>query len=58
MAKPTPLQVRNILAALLMVAALVYNLVIGGAGWVTAVLAVAAVLSTVSAVLNRPKPDA
>ncbi|GAA4530786.1 hypothetical protein [Amycolatopsis samaneae] len=54
MAKPSGLQVRNILAAVLMAAAFVWNLAIGGPWWVSAIVGVAFVLSIASAVLNRP----
>lgn len=55
MAKPTPLQFRNILAALLMAAAFVWNLVVGGPWWVGAIIALACVLSIASAIINRPR---
>ncbi|MFE0021621.1 hypothetical protein [Amycolatopsis sp. NPDC059021] len=54
MAKPSGLQVRNIIAAVLMAAAFVWNLVIGGPWWVSAIVGVACVLSVASAFLNRP----
>ncbi|MET9259964.1 MULTISPECIES: hypothetical protein [Amycolatopsis] len=54
MAKPSGLQIRNIIAAVLMAAAFVFNLVSGGPWWVTAIVGVAALLSSFSAYLNRP----
>ncbi|WP_328607408.1 hypothetical protein OG943_47360 [Amycolatopsis sp. NBC_00345] len=54
MAKPSGLQIRNIIAAVLMAAAFVWNLVIGGPWWVTAIVGVACLLSSFSAYLNRP----
>ncbi|WP_199730742.1 hypothetical protein [Amycolatopsis panacis] len=54
MAKPSPLQIRNILAAMLMAAAFVWNLVVGGPWWVSAIVGVACLLSSFSAYLNRP----
>ncbi|WP_340687324.1 hypothetical protein LCL61_14605 [Amycolatopsis coloradensis] len=54
MAKPTPLQIRNIVMAVLMVGALVWNLSIGGAWWLTAIFSIGTVLSLFSAYLNRP----
>ncbi|MDT8915498.1 hypothetical protein [Amycolatopsis sp. PS_44_ISF1] len=54
MAKPSGLQIRNIVAAVLMAAAFVWNLVIGGPWWVTAIVGVACLLSSFSAYLNRP----
>ncbi|MBB4685318.1 hypothetical protein [Amycolatopsis jiangsuensis] len=54
MAKPSALQIRNILAAVIMAVALVWNLVVGGPWWVSAIVAVACLLSSFSAYLNRP----
>ncbi|GAB3729370.1 hypothetical protein GCM10027598_50700 [Amycolatopsis oliviviridis] len=54
MAKPTPLQLRNIVMALLMAGALVWNLSISGAWWLTAIFSIGIVLSLFSAYLNRP----
>ncbi|WP_020661682.1 hypothetical protein [Amycolatopsis benzoatilytica] len=54
MAKPSGLQIRNIIAAVLMAAAFVFNLVTGGPWWVTAIVGVACMLSCFSAYLNRP----
>ncbi|GAA3577508.1 hypothetical protein GCM10022222_72750 [Amycolatopsis ultiminotia] len=54
MAKPSALQIRNIVAAVLMAAAFVWNLVIGGPWWVSAIVGVACLLSSFSAYLNRP----
>ncbi|WP_162835848.1 hypothetical protein [Amycolatopsis orientalis] len=54
MAKPTPLQLRNIVMAVLMAGALVWNLSISGAWWLTAIFSVGIVLSLFSAYLNRP----
>jgi hypothetical protein len=52
MAKPTPLQVRNIIMAVLAGAAAVWNGVRGGPVWLTAIFAVCCVLAAGSAVLN------
>jgi hypothetical protein len=52
MAKPTPLQVRNILIAVLAAAGAVWNGVRGGPVWLTAMFAVGCVLAVGSAVLN------
>ncbi|MFC9257413.1 hypothetical protein ACFWMR_33310 [Amycolatopsis thailandensis] len=54
MAKPTPLQLRNIVMAVLMAGALVWNLSIDGAWWLTAIFSIGIVLSLFSAYLNRP----
>jgi hypothetical protein len=54
MPKPTPLQVRNLLAAMLMGGLLIWNLTVGGPWWLSAILATACALSIASAVLNRP----
>jgi hypothetical protein len=51
--KPTPLQVRNILAATLMAAGLVWNLANGGVWWLSAIFAMGCALSIASAVINR-----
>jgi hypothetical protein len=53
MAKPTPLQVRNIIMAVLAAAAAVWNGMRGGPVWLTAIFAVGCVLAAGSAVLNR-----
>jgi hypothetical protein len=53
MAKPTPLQVRNIIMAVLMAAATVWNFLRGGPVWLTAILAVGCVLAIGSVVLNK-----
>lgn len=55
MAKPTPLQFRNILVAVLAAAAFVWSLVAGLEWWVSALVGCACVLSLASAYLNRPK---
>jgi hypothetical protein len=57
MPKPTPLQVRNILTAMLMAAAFIWSLTIGGAWWLSAILATGCALSTASAIINRPKSN-
>jgi len=55
MAKPTPLQVRNIIMAVLMAAAAVWNGLRDGPVWLTAIFGVGCVLAAGSAVLNgRP----
>ncbi|HWD03403.1 MAG TPA: hypothetical protein VG674_13220 [Amycolatopsis sp.] len=54
MAKPTPLQVRNALAAVLMLAGLVWDLAIGGPWWLATIFAVGILLSCASIYLNRP----
>ncbi|HET6504192.1 MAG TPA: hypothetical protein VFG87_25870 [Amycolatopsis sp.] len=53
MAKPTPLQVRNILMAVLMAAAAVWNVARSGPVWLSAIFAVGCVLAVGSAVLNK-----
>ncbi|WP_166459405.1 hypothetical protein [Amycolatopsis pithecellobii] len=53
MAKPTPLQTRNILMAVLMAGGGIFNVVRGGQVWLTAIFAVACVLAIGSALLNR-----
>ncbi|WP_166463015.1 hypothetical protein [Amycolatopsis acidicola] len=52
MAKPTPLQVRNILVSVLSAAAAVWNGLRGGPVWLTVVFALGCVLAAGSAVLN------
>jgi len=54
MAKPTPLQVRNILVAVLAAAGFVWSIVAGLQWWVSAIVGAACVLSVASAILNRP----
>lgn len=54
MAKPTPLQVRNILVAVLAAAGCVWSIVVGMQWWVSVIVGAAAVLSLASAYLNRP----
>ncbi|MGW4484249.1 hypothetical protein ACWEOE_10465 [Amycolatopsis sp. NPDC004368] len=54
MAKPTPLQMRNALAAVLMAAGFVWNLFVGGQWWLGAIFAVGTLLSCASIYLNRP----
>lgn len=54
MAKPTPLQLRNILVALLAAAGFVWSIVAGLPWWVSAIIGCACVLSLASAYLNRP----
>jgi hypothetical protein len=54
MAKPTPLQVRNILVAVLAAAGFVWSIVAGLPWWVSAIIGCACVLSLASAYLNRP----
>ncbi|WP_199199082.1 hypothetical protein [Amycolatopsis sp. CA-128772] len=54
MAKPTPLQFRNILVALLAAAGFVWSVVVGLPWWVSAIVGCACVLSLASAYLNRP----
>jgi hypothetical protein len=55
MQKPTPLQFRNLLTAALMAVAFIWNLAIGGAWWVSAILGAGAALSITSAIINRPR---
>ncbi|HVW41483.1 MAG TPA: hypothetical protein VHC18_09050 [Amycolatopsis sp.] len=55
MAKPSPLQVRNIIVAVLAAAAAVWNGLRGGPWFLTAIFAVGCVLAVGSAVLN-PRP--
>lgn len=52
MGKPTPLQVRNIIMAVLMAVAAGWNLLRGGPVWLTAIFAVGCVLAVGSAALN------
>ncbi|MEV6646352.1 hypothetical protein [Amycolatopsis sp. NPDC051371] len=54
MAKPTPLQFRNILVAVVAAAAFVWSVVAGLEWWVSAIIGGACVLSLASAYLNRP----
>ncbi|MEV6443461.1 hypothetical protein [Amycolatopsis sp. NPDC051716] len=54
MAKPTPLQFRNLLVALLAAAGFVWSIVTGLPWWVSAIVGCAGVLSLASAYLNRP----
>ena len=54
MAKPTPLQFRNILVAVLAAAGFVWSIVAGLPWWVSAIVGCASVLSLASAYLNRP----
>ena len=55
MAKPTPLQVRNIIMAVLMALATGWNFLRGGPVWLTAIFAVGCALAVGSAALNgRP----
>ncbi|MCU1680770.1 MAG: putative rane protein [Amycolatopsis sp.] len=51
--KPTPLQVRNILVAILMAAGLVWNLANGSVWWLPAIFAMGCALAIASAVINR-----
>lgn len=53
MAKPSPLQVRNIIMAVLMAAAGIWNGLRAGPVWLTVIFAVGCVLAVGSAVLNR-----
>jgi hypothetical protein len=55
MAKPTPLQVRNILTAMLMAGGFIWSLTTGRTWWLSAILATGCALSIASAVINRPK---
>ena len=55
MKKPTPLQFRNMLMAVLMLAGFVWNIVIGGAWWICVIFAVGCALAITSVVINRPK---
>ncbi|WP_165777433.1 hypothetical protein [Amycolatopsis antarctica] len=52
MAKPSPLQVRNIVVAIAAVGAAIWNLSMGGPVWLTAMFGVGCVLAVASAVLN------
>jgi hypothetical protein len=54
MAKPTPLQFRNLLVALLAAAGFVWSIVTGLPWWVSAIVGCACVLALASAYLNRP----
>jgi hypothetical protein len=54
MAKPSPLQFRNILVAVLAAAGFVWSIVAGLPWWVSAIVGCACVLSLASAYLNRP----
>ena len=55
MAKPSPLQLRNIVIAVLSAAVAVWNGFRGGPWWLTAMFGVGCVLAAASAVLN-PRP--
>jgi hypothetical protein len=55
MPKPTPLQVRNILAGTLAAALSIWNLAAGGTWWLSAIFALACALAITSAIVNRPK---
>lgn len=57
MAKPTPLQVRNIVVAVLAVAAAVWNVTSGGPVWLTALFGVGSVLAVASAFLNSRRDN-
>lgn len=52
MAKPTPLQVRNVLMAVLMALGAGWNYLRGGPVWLSAIFAVGFALAIGSAVLN------
>jgi hypothetical protein len=54
MAKPTPLQFRNILVAVLAAAGCVWSIVLGTPWWVSGIAGAACVLALASAYLNRP----
>lgn len=54
MAKPTPLQFRNILVALVAAAGCVWSIVAGLPWWVSVIVGLASVLALASAYLNRP----
>lgn len=55
MTKPTPLQVRNVVMAVLMAIAALWNGLRGGPVWLTAIFGVGCVLAIGSAMLNgRP----
>ncbi|GAA5159840.1 MULTISPECIES: hypothetical protein [Amycolatopsis] len=54
MAKPSPLQLRNLVLAVLMLLAGGWNLWRGGPWWLTAIFGVGCVLAVASAFLNRP----
>jgi hypothetical protein len=54
MAKPSPLQVRNIVMAVLMAPAGIWNGLRGGPVWLTVIFGVGCVLAAGSAVLNGP----
>ncbi|MFF4593935.1 hypothetical protein ACQPXB_10805 [Amycolatopsis sp. CA-161197] len=54
MAKPTPLQMRNALAAVLMAAGFIWAVVTGAPWWLAAIFAVGTLLSCASIYLNRP----
>jgi hypothetical protein len=55
MRKPTPLQVRNILAATLAAALSIWNLAVGGTWWLSVIFALACALAIASAIVNRTK---
>lgn len=53
MAKPTPMQLRNIVIAVLAAGFAIFNAVRGGQVWLTAVFGIGCVLAIGSAFLNR-----
>lgn len=53
MAKPTPLQVRNIIVAIAAIGVAVWNVTNGGPIWLTAIFGAGCVLALGSAALNR-----
>jgi len=53
MARPSPLQVRNVVIAVLAAAVAIWNVTQGGQWWITAIFGVGCVLALGSAVLNR-----
>lgn len=57
MAKLTPLQIRNILVAVLAAAAALWNGFRGGPVWLTALFGLGCVLAVGSAVLNARTPS-
>lgn len=56
MVKPTPLQVRNIIMAVLAAAVAIWNGLRGGPVWLTAIFAVGCALAVGSAALNGRTP--
>jgi hypothetical protein len=54
MAKPTPLQVRNLVVAVVATGAAFYNGLRGGPVWLTVIFALGCVLALGSAALNGP----